>query len=267
MIESLYVPFSKLSCVVGNVKSKMATKSKKKSRITAYVLWVFGGLSGFHHFYLGRDLHGFLWWATLGGYFGLGWISDLFYISEYVAEANDEPEFQKKMKDIMRKNKKVRLLCVFHCISTMTLIYNYFDSHRSRRFGSPLWYYWLTFGARCISWLYRRKSSSVLIGKCCICCRRSLALWVILVFREIPAKLCEYFVIRCVTGVWAVGNVGQQKGSMWTPLLAAYLTLPLKYFMDESTAYTIMVLAAAYTFDSFEKQWKQKSKSSRGCMR
>lgn len=109
MIESFYLPFSKLSSVVGNVKSKMVEKSKKKSKTTAYILWVFGGLSGFHHFYLGRDLHGFLLWATLGGYFGIGWIADLFYISDYVAEANDDPEYIKKMKATMKKHSKVSI--------------------------------------------------------------------------------------------------------------------------------------------------------------
>lgn len=46
------------------------------------------------------------------------------------------------------------------------------------------------------------------------------------------------------------------------PLIAAYLTLPLKYFLDESTAFTITVLAAAYAFDTYEKEWKPKTKSN-----
>lgn len=58
-----------------------------------------------------------------------------------------------------------------------------------------------------------------------------------------------------------MGNVGLQRGGMKTPLLAAYITSPLKYFMDESTAFTIMVLAAAYAFDNYEKEWKPKTKS------
>lgn len=64
----------------------------------------------------------------------------------------------------------------------------------------------------------------------------------------------------CATGIWAVGNVGHQRGGIITPVIAAYLCMPLKYFMDESTAFTIMVLAAAYAFDSFEKEWKPRSK-------
>lgn len=80
---------------------------KKKSKTMAYLLWLFGGLSGFHHFYLGRDLHGFLWWVTFGGFFGIGWIGDLFYIGEYVAEANNDVDFQKRFKEKVRKYNKV----------------------------------------------------------------------------------------------------------------------------------------------------------------
>lgn len=80
-----------------------------KSKLTAYFLWLIGGILGLHHFYLGRDLHGFLWCCTLGGYFGFGWIRDIFFISEYVAEANEDKEYLKKMKETIKNNKKVNL--------------------------------------------------------------------------------------------------------------------------------------------------------------
>jgi len=56
----------------------------------AYLLWLVGGWLGLHHFYLGRDKQAFVWWCLPGGYFGLGWIRDLWRIPEYVREANRE---------------------------------------------------------------------------------------------------------------------------------------------------------------------------------
>lgn len=67
--------------------------AEKKSLTTTYVLWLFGGFFGLHHFYLGRDEQAFLWWASLGGYFGFGWLRDLFVIPRYVAEVNQDPKY------------------------------------------------------------------------------------------------------------------------------------------------------------------------------
>lgn len=60
-----------------------------KSTIVAYILWLLLGIFGVHHFYLRRDRHAFVWWATLGG-FGIGWLSDFLRLPEYVEEANEE---------------------------------------------------------------------------------------------------------------------------------------------------------------------------------
>lgn len=81
-----------------------------KSMITTYILWLTGGIFGVHHFYLERDLQGFLWWSTLGGYFGLGWLCDLFLIPQYVADANKEPKYIEKLIHNLRTNKKVSLI-------------------------------------------------------------------------------------------------------------------------------------------------------------
>ena len=56
----------------------------------AYLLWLVGGWLGLHHFYLKRDKQAFVWWCLPGGYFGLGWVRDLWRIPEYVREANLE---------------------------------------------------------------------------------------------------------------------------------------------------------------------------------
>lgn len=78
-----------------------------KTKFRAYLLWLFGGIFGAHHFYLDRDDHGFLWWSSLGGYFGAGWIRDLFKIPTYVADANNEPQYIEWFKNEVRTNKKV----------------------------------------------------------------------------------------------------------------------------------------------------------------
>jgi hypothetical protein len=55
-----------------NSKMKMTKENiypilpKQKSLVIAYLLWLFGGIFGFHHLYLHRDRHAFVWWCTLG---------------------------------------------------------------------------------------------------------------------------------------------------------------------------------------------------------
>lgn len=85
----------------------MGGLSGNKSTLTAYFLWLIGGILGLHHYYLGRDLHGFLWCCTLGGYFGLGWLRDVFHIREYVSEANEDGAYHKRMMAAVVKNAKV----------------------------------------------------------------------------------------------------------------------------------------------------------------
>lgn len=78
----------------------------KKSLFIAYFLWLIGGFVGLHHLYLHRDRHAFIWWCTLGGYFGIGWISEIFLIPEYVRDANEDPEFVHKFIAKLQNNKK-----------------------------------------------------------------------------------------------------------------------------------------------------------------
>ena len=69
------------------------------SVIIAYCLWLVGGWAGLHHFYLNRDKQAFVWWCLPGGYFGLGWIRDLWRIPEYVREANMESGWLMQQQD------------------------------------------------------------------------------------------------------------------------------------------------------------------------
>ncbi|CAH0577920.1 unnamed protein product [Chrysodeixis includens] len=83
----------------------VAKKEGVKSVIIAYVLWLFGGIFGVHHFYLRRDRHAFVWWTTLGG-FGVGWLGEIFRIPRYVRDANDDPAHMKDLLSRMVQNKK-----------------------------------------------------------------------------------------------------------------------------------------------------------------
>lgn len=75
-----------------------------KSLFWTYFWWLFGGVFGLHHFYLGRDRHAFITWITAGGYFGCGWLRDLWRIPEYVRDVNEDPEYMKQLKMKMRRD-------------------------------------------------------------------------------------------------------------------------------------------------------------------
>ncbi|XP_070570864.1 dnaJ homolog subfamily C member 22-like [Ptychodera flava] len=77
-----------------------------KSTLIAYILWLFFGWFGLHHFYLGRDRHAFVWWATFAGGFGLGWLRDAWRLYEYVEEANETAEYMRVLVERMRSYSK-----------------------------------------------------------------------------------------------------------------------------------------------------------------
>lgn len=79
---------------------------KGKSVIFAYILWMLGGVFGWHHFYLGRDIQGFLWWCTGGGYI-IGWLRDFFLIPQYIKAANYDPEYMSRLAQAMSYYKSV----------------------------------------------------------------------------------------------------------------------------------------------------------------
>lgn len=82
----------------------------QKNIFVAYFLWLFGGIFGLHHIYLGRDIQAFLYWSTLGGYIGIGWLRDIYRIPEYVADANEDPKFIKSFVEKVRLNEKVNMV-------------------------------------------------------------------------------------------------------------------------------------------------------------
>lgn len=77
-----------------------------KFTLVAYFLWLFLGLFGVHHFYLGRDNQGLLWLTSFGGLFGIGWVRDFFRLPSYVKEANEHAEFLMKIRMEMRRRKR-----------------------------------------------------------------------------------------------------------------------------------------------------------------
>ena len=59
-----------------------------KQTPVAYVLWFFLGILGVHQFYLGRTSRGLLYLFTLGGFFGIGCLIDLFTLPVQVRAVN-----------------------------------------------------------------------------------------------------------------------------------------------------------------------------------
>ena len=68
--------------------NRMISDSSAKSLVLTCLLWLTLGWFGAHHFYLGRDRHGFLWITTLGGGFGVGWLAEISRLPAYVRAAN-----------------------------------------------------------------------------------------------------------------------------------------------------------------------------------
>ncbi|XP_076248870.1 TM2 and DnaJ domain-containing protein wurst [Calliopsis andreniformis] len=69
-------------------------------------------------------------------------------------------------------------------------------------------------------------------------------------------------------GVWVVGNIGREEGSIWIALCAAYLFYPtLSYIGDDSMWIFLMVIASSLSFDTFSKQWRLKRRKKRSLFR
>ncbi|XP_046977323.1 dnaJ homolog subfamily C member 22 [Vanessa cardui] len=192
---------------------KGANMPGKKSVIWAYVLWLFGGIFGVHHFYLRRDKHAFVWWSTLGG-FGIGWLGEMFCIPRYVKDANEDPNYMQDLVKRMVQNKK--------------------PPFSMNRFTGMLMVGY--------SW-----------GQMMMLAVPPDDFWGIN-FRYLNCLIP----LVAALGVWTVGNIGRERGSLKWPVLAAYAVYPLRYYIyDESVWFTLMVLASALAFDSFSKQWRR----------
>jgi hypothetical protein len=74
-----------------------ARSNPQKSNVLAYLLWLFLPSSGLHHFYLGRDVHCFLY-AISFGLFGMGWLRDAWRLPSYVRAASSTPAWVEHQK-------------------------------------------------------------------------------------------------------------------------------------------------------------------------
>ena len=98
-----------------------------KSVITAYALWLLGGLLGLHHIYLERDKEAFISFSTLGGFL-LGLLNDLYRMPDYVREANQDVEHMKQFDRIKSQlkvpafftGKTLKCICVGSFFSYVT---------------------------------------------------------------------------------------------------------------------------------------------------
>jgi len=81
---------------------------KKKSLLTAYIIWISPlGWLGIHRFYFGKKVSGNFYLATLS-LFGIGWIIDGFYLGSFVKTYNkaiDENTIEDVVEDIKIKHE------------------------------------------------------------------------------------------------------------------------------------------------------------------
>ncbi|XP_026673241.1 dnaJ homolog subfamily C member 22 [Ceratina calcarata] len=204
----------------GHVDGQKENTRKRKSKLWAYVLWLFGGLFGAHHVYLERDLQALAYFSTFGGYFGLGWLRDIYRIPCYVRDANDDPNFLNEFK----KNVKLYRKPPFSAV----------------RFAAQnaVAYMWAEIFRNAVP-------EDELFG---INFRHLLILTPLVI----------------ALGVWTVGNIGREQGSIWITLCTAYLFYPmLTYIGDDTVWIFVMVVSASLSFDTFSKEWRLKPRKKR----
>lgn len=60
------------------------------------------------------------------------------------------------------------------------------------------------------------------------------------------------------TGVWSVGNIGLERGTLWWSLFAAYCSYPLYYYYGGDYTFVAMIFLSATAFDSKSKKWRPR---------
>lgn len=201
-------------------------ESQRKSVLVTYICWLFGGIFGVHHLYLHRDRQAFVWWSTLGGYFGVGWLYDALLIPSMVREANMDPRFVDEFNQKLLKNPKK-------------------PSFSINRFV----------GAFLVSYIW---------GQVMLMAVPEDA------FHGVNLMHLHWFIpLFVAVGVWTVGNMGREKGTIWHCLLVAYLVYLIRFWVyEEEYWFTATVFCSAMAFEQFSKEWRlekpqRKSKKAR----
>jgi DnaJ family protein C protein 22 len=69
-------------------------------------------------------------------------------------------------------------------------------------------------------------------------------------------------------GIWTVGNIGREEGTIYWALYGAYATFPLYWYLeDDSTWYTLMTFFSALAFDLKSKKWRRKPKKQKSLLK
>jgi len=192
-----------------------------KSLILTYIFWLFGGAFGLHHVYLGRFKQAFLYWCLPGGYFGGGWIRDLWRIPEYVRDANNDPGFLASLSEKMRTMSKPPFK--FVRFVAMVITSNLFSNLVQMALPSP--------------------KDELGPG---------------IDFRLLAHLLAP---VASAVGIWIVGNIGRESGSLKWPLLGCILTSPLHFGFFGDTLrinYTFVTISGIILFQWKSKSWRRK---------
>ena len=83
-----------------------------KKKLVTYLLWLFGGIFGLHHIYLGRYKQAFIWYGTFGGFL-IGCIADLTRMSDYLDYANSNDEYFASLLKRMNRLKTPSFFSVY----------------------------------------------------------------------------------------------------------------------------------------------------------
>lgn len=80
--------------------------------------------------------------------------------------------------------------------------------------------------------------------------------------------LIVFVPLACALGVWTVGNIGRQEGTIHWALCGAYAAFPLYWFLeDDSSWYTLMVFVSAFAFDIKSKKWRRKPRKEKSLLK
>ncbi|KAL7296252.1 hypothetical protein TKK_0010488 [Trichogramma kaykai] len=192
----------------------------RKSLCWTYFWWLFGGEFGAHHVYLGRDEQAIVWLFTGGG-FALGWFRDFIKIPKYVAEVNDQHEYQEEwFKQLRQQSKKPPynwLRCTLACVLA----------------------YW--FGQLVLLAIPKDEVNGMNFKP-------------LMVLVPLAVSL----------GIWLVGNIGRERGSLWQCTFAAYIFYPfLDYIGNEDYWLGLMIVSSTLVFNFFAKEWCTTKKPKR----